>query len=131
MSYTRLKYHIVTATKCRQRLLLPDIERVVLDTIAQELEAMGGRCVIANGALDHVHILCEIPANLSVQDAVARLKSRSSRAARWQQPGFAWQSGFACFTVWEDDMNGLISYIAGQKTHHAVKETQAEWEWAA
>ena len=127
MSYTRLRYHIITATHRRRPWLTPEVERAVLETIERELEDMGGRCVIANGARDHVHVLCEIPVSVTLQDAISRLKSRSSRAAKAHCAAFRWQVGYACYTVWMDRSQVLYDYIACQKERHGLRP---EWEWA-
>lgn len=77
------QYHIVWGTKYRRKILKPyvliELKRSFYATIKKYpslwIEAM-------NSDEDHVHIQIEVPPNITVSDAVSKLKSASSRHLR-------------------------------------------------
>ncbi len=119
MSFTSLRYHIITATKNRRRLITSDIERRLFNALRREAENLGGKVFIVNGVEDHVHIVVAIPATIAVSTFVGKLKAYASRIVRKRYPGFAWQDGYAAFTVSSMEMTELINYVYHQKSHHS------------
>lgn len=77
------QYHIVWGTKGRRKILqkyvLPELKKAMWSTIKKYptlwIESM-------NTDQDHVHIQIEIPSNVTVADAVGKLKAESSRHLR-------------------------------------------------
>ena len=77
------QYHIVWGTKYRRKILKPyvllELKRSFYATIKKYpslwIEAM-------NTDEDHVHLQIEIPPNITISDAVSKLKSASSRHLR-------------------------------------------------
>tara|TARA_B110001454_G_scaffold195423_1_gene197691 strand:- start:886 stop:1305 length:420 start_codon:yes stop_codon:yes gene_type:complete len=73
------RYHLVWAPKYRFKVLHGEDRLHVCDIIRQVCAGMG--VTILHGVLsrDHVHLLVEIPPQVSVSDFVRRAKGRSSR----------------------------------------------------
>jgi len=64
---------------------------------------------------DHAHLLIQLPPTWSLSDAVQEIKTSSSR---WMGKDFAWQRGFAAFSVSASNKDAVIRYIRTQEVHH-------------
>jgi len=77
------QYHIVWGTRGRRKILeryvLPELKKSLYETCKKYptlwIEAL-------NTDQDHVHVQIEIPPNITVSDAVGKLKANSSRHLR-------------------------------------------------
>jgi len=121
MAYTRLRYHIVTATKHREPLLTPEIEDVAYPVLRDKAERLGAKISHIGGIADHIHIIAAIPPVLAVSDFVGAIKSESTKAIKRAFPhhaSFAWQVSFGAFTLNPADMSEIIQYVINQKEHH-------------
>jgi putative transposase len=76
------------------------------------------------GVEDHVHLLIFIPADIAVAKVVSQLKANASK---WMGKGFAWQRGYASFTVSASNLNSVRTYIATQPEHHKKRNFQQEY----
>ncbi len=84
---------------------------------------------IVNGPDDHVHLLTAIPPAESVAELMRVLKANSSRWVHEQFPshkGFAWQSGYAAFSVSASRETQVRGYIEKQREHHSRVSFQEE-----
>jgi hypothetical protein len=74
--------------------------------------------LILHGPADHVHLLVSVPTNESVAELLGVGKANSSRWVHEQFPaqrGFAWQAGYAAFTVSGSRAAAVKECIAGQQ----------------
>jgi REP element-mobilizing transposase RayT len=69
------------------------------------------------GIEDHVHALIELPIGIHLPKAVNLLKSNSSRFMN-QRERFAWQEGYAAFTVSKSNVAAVTKYVRNQEAHH-------------
>ena len=83
--------------------------------------------VIAGGTNNHVHLLIALPASLPLAKAVQELKGNSSRWLNQDDSSFAWQEGYAAFSVSPSNKRALISYIAEQARHHEKRSFEQEF----
>ncbi len=122
MSYTRLYYHIVTATYRRYPLITPRVEPMLYAALRAKTEAVDGRPVRIGGIADHVHMVVALPPTLSVAQFARAAKSGSCYHVRQAMgaDAFRWQSGYGAFTVSPRHMKPLLDYVACQKEHHAT-----------
>ncbi len=72
---------------------------------------------IAGGTHDHAHVLIKLPSELALAKAVRLLKSNSSRWMNTQRQ-FAWQEGYAAFSVSTSNFEAVTHYIRNQEIHH-------------
>ncbi len=121
-TYTRLLYHIVYSTKERAPLLTDQwLERMhaYLGGIVANLK---GTPIQIGGTADHVHLFIKMPPTITIAETVNKLKSNSSRWLN-EQPDygdkFAWQEGYAAFTVSDNRYDETVRYIQNQEKHHA------------
>lgn len=128
---TGLYTHIIFSTKDRAADITSEIAPRVhayLGGIARECNATA---IIINGYVDHVHLLIDSPPSLAVSDLVRTLKSNSSKWIHETWPSarsFAWQTGYAAFSVSRSIVPAVKQYIADQSEHHRRRTFQEEHE---
>ena len=91
---------------------------------------LGGKALLINGPSDHVHILALLPAKLGISEVVGKVKANSSGWVHREFPNkwsFAWQTGFAAFTVSHSQKQSVLDYIANQEQHHRKVSFQEEF----
>lgn len=77
--------------------------------------------ILINGVEDHVHILCVLSKNITIAKLVEEIKRHSSRWIKTKgerYTSFAWQKGYAGFSVSSSLQEKTKSYIANQEEHH-------------
>jgi REP element-mobilizing transposase RayT len=131
-SFGKLIYHIIYSTKLRR----PLIHKAWRDRLYAYkhgiVENIGGRLHRAGGTEDHVHLVAELKNDLSVAQAVGKIKSNSTNWVHETIPqsrDFAWQIGYAAFTVSLSELPNVIQYVDNQEEHH--RKLTFEEEFAA
>ena len=120
--FFRLLYHINWATKMREPTIEEEIEQSLYDYLRGKSLELGGMVLAIGGTHNHVHLVLSIPPTLAVSDFVRRLKGASSHWVNHKlKPGgtFAWQSGYAAFTLADSLLERIKTYVENQKLHHA------------
>jgi putative transposase len=82
------------------------------------------------GMSDHVHLAVRLSRTISIAELIEALKSSSSKWIKTQSPDqrdFAWQRGYACFSVGPSDLDALCKYIESQEEHHRARTFQDEY----
>lgn len=126
MAFWRLYYHLVWATKNREPLIQPPVEKrlfAYMITKAAELEAY---VYAVNGWYDHVHLVASIPPKHAVAEVVKHLKGASSHDlnhAGGLEGSFAWQRGYGVFSLGESQRPTAEAYVNNQKQHHTQQTT--------
>jgi REP element-mobilizing transposase RayT len=127
-THLSLQYHIVFATKDRQRLIETSWRSRLHDYIGGTIRGLDGHCHIVGGVEDHVHVLAGLRATRPLADVVREIKKCSSLWIHEELlvAGFAWQAGYAAFTVGPRDLPSVTRYIASQEEHHRVRSFREE-----
>ena len=129
-TYTSLHYHVVFSTKNRQALLVEPVRERLFAYLGGIARENGMKALEVGGASDHVHLLLSIPASLAVSKAVQFVKGGSSHWLKETFPNmvdFAWQDGYAAFTVSQSQLNDTQAYIRSQPEHHRTKTFAEEY----
>jgi putative transposase len=129
-SFTSLYYHLIFSTKNRQPLISPDLRERLWEYMGGVLHHHGCSPVIIGGTADHAHVLCVIGKEQTVAAAVRDLKTNSSRWVHETFPelaSFAWQEGYAAFTLHSGLLERARKYIAEQEAHHRQQTFQEEF----
>lgn len=74
-----------------------------------------------NGPADHIHLAVSLDPSLSLAEFVRTVKAGSSKWTHQTFPQleqFAWQDGYAAFTVSHSVMGKVVEYIKNQREHH-------------
>jgi putative transposase len=133
VSYTRLRYHIVTGTYQREPLITPSVEAVLYPALRVKAEDADGRVLQVGGIADHVHLVAALRPTRALSDFVRAVKTGSCAAVResFGAESFRWQRGYAAFTVAPHDMRRVLDYVADQKKRHATGQVWSVYERTA
>ena len=117
--------HCVFSTKGRANSI-PDPQALgrYLGGVAREKNIP---LLIAGGTNNHLHLLIALPAAMPLAKAIQELKGNSSRWLNQLGSGFAWQEGYAAFSVSPSNKRAVMEYIAEQPHHHAKRSFEQEF----
>jgi len=118
--------HVVFSTKERRKTISRDFQPRMWAYVAGICKNHGIFVHAIGGMDDHVHLLIQIPAPLSLAEAVLAIKSNSSRWAHEQGHKFAWQQGYAAFSVSSSLVPAVVRYVETQESHHRKMSFDAE-----
>ena len=80
---------------------------------------------------DHMHCLFMLSPQKSIADIIKQIKGSSSHYINQNNlidDKFAWQTGYAAYSVSESVVEKVYEYIKNQKQHHAKKTFQQEYD---
>ena len=119
--------HMVFSTKDRYAFIIDEWKAELYAVIGQIIKNHNGQPVKINGMEDHVHILMGMPKEMSLAELARTVKANSSRWVRQHHhPKFAWQEGYAVFSVSHDRIPQVKSYIENQQEHHSQNGYEEE-----
>jgi len=127
-TYLSLHYHLVFSTKNREAIIEPERRARLHDYLGGTIRGLGGFPEGVGGVADHVHLLVGLKATHGLADVMRELKKTSSTWVHEEigLRAFAWQEGYAAFTVSATSREAVRHYIAHQEEHHRVKSCRAE-----
>lgn len=126
-TFLSLQYHIVFSTKERRPLIRPEWRPRLHEYLGGTVRGLEGVALAIGGVEDHVHLLFSLRATHCLADFMRELKKASSTwSAEHHERDFAWQDGYAAFTVSPTHRDSVCSYIAGQEAHHRKKAFKEE-----
>jgi len=113
--------HIVWSTIEREKIFFDDVRLQVYEYIKNLCSESSIDFYALNVQPEHVHILVQLPAELSVSDIVKNIKGSSSKWIndnRLLKTKFSWQRGYGAFSVSSSQFNTVRNYIYKQDEHH-------------
>jgi REP element-mobilizing transposase RayT len=129
-SFASLLVHVIFSTKNRLPDLSPKLAGRLFRYMGGIVRERKSVPLIINGPADHVHLLVSLPAAESIAELLRVVKTNSSRWVHEQFPAhkrFAWQAGYAAFTVSGSRAADVRAYIAEQQEHHRRVSFQEEF----
>jgi REP element-mobilizing transposase RayT len=126
-TFTNLLTHVIFSTKDREPSIRNEIRAELFAYLGGLTRELKGKAYGINGTNDHVHLLISLPPNVSTSDALRFIKANSSGWVRekWKKT-FAWQLGYAAFSVSKSNVPQVLKYIAEQEAHHRRVPFKAE-----
>lgn len=128
-SLANVLVHLIFSTKDRRPLIRDDVREALHAYVVGILENQQSPSLCTNSVEDHMHILFVLSKNLALAKAVQEVKQSSSKWIKSQSDGykdFAWQNGYAAFSVSESQRDVVREYISHQREHHAKVSFQDE-----
>ena len=128
-SFSQILLHIVFSTKRREPWITHDVAEGLYAYMGGIIRAEGGSLYAIGGIEDHVHLYLRWKPDGRVSDLMRVTKSRSSN---WVHVTFAdlsmfaWQEGYAVFSVSKSQEEAVKRYIAGQQEHHRKEDFRSE-----
>lgn len=131
MSVVENLHHIVFRTKRSQPTLPEGSKRIMLAYLHQVSQDMGATVLRLNCYLNHVHVIVNLPGDLSVSAYTQKIKTTSSKAFHHhsQFPQFeGWARRYASFSKSKEDKDKIVNYIKNQEEHHCRRSFHEELE---
>ena len=130
-SFNKIWIHAIWATKERMPLINPSVEQKVHQYISEQLREQGCPVRTINGMADHIHCLFLLSPQKSIAEVIKQIKGSSSHFVNQNNlisEKFAWQTGYAAYSVSESIVEKVFQYIKNQKQHHQKKTFQQEFD---
>ena len=127
-TYLSLHYHIVFSTKERRSWIAESWRSRLHQYLSATINGLGGISQGVGGVADHVHLLVGLKATHRLADFMRDLKKSASIWVHDEigEKSFAWQEGYAAFTVSATTRESVQAYIANQAEHHQRKTFREE-----
>jgi REP element-mobilizing transposase RayT len=128
-TYSQLLLHVVFATKNRTPWITPGVAERLYPYIGGIIRAEKGTLYAIGGVEDHVHLYLRWRTDVAVSDLMRIVKAKSSKWIHTTFPelaAFAWQDGYAAFSVSTSQEEAVKRYIAGQAEHHKSEDFGSE-----
>lgn len=126
-TYAQNVVHVVFSTKDRRKSLDSEFRPRLWTYLAGICKKLDIFLYAVGGIDDHLHLLIQIPPVLTLAKAVATIKANSSRWAGEEGHKFAWQQGYAAFSVSASVIPDVIRYIRNQEEHHKKMDFDTEF----
>jgi REP element-mobilizing transposase RayT len=119
-TYANLNYHFVFSTKDRRPFIQSDWKDRLHEYLGGTVRGMGGMPLAIGGIEDHVHILASLKPVHCVAEFMRDLKRASSSWVHdeLERSLFAWQEGYAAFSVGYPGPHVVHRYVENQVVHH-------------
>jgi REP element-mobilizing transposase RayT len=123
-----VQHHLVFSTKKRAPWIVDAWRDRLHEYLGGTINGLGGFARQVGGVADHVHLLVGLRATHTLADVMRELKKASSQWIHREigERGFAWQEGYAAFTVSPNARDGVRDYIANQVEHHRRRTFREE-----
>ena len=129
-TYTNLLYHLVFSTKERIPLIGHELQPDLYAYLGGIIRGEGGILLEVGGMSDHVHLLTKFKPTVSISEMLRQVKANSSKwvnEEKFKLRKFAWQDGYAAFSVSESQVGAVRRYIQTQEAHHRGQSYQDEF----
>ncbi len=142
-SLSAVYIHLVFSTKERRPFLRDKGRRESLHGyLGGTSKTLDCPPIMVGGVEDHVHLLARFGRSITQAEWVKELKRVTNLWLKEQSPeyaDFAWQGGYADFSVSPSGLEGVRRYIAEQEMHHQkisfqdelralLRKHQLEWD---
>jgi REP element-mobilizing transposase RayT len=122
--------HCVFSTKDHAPVLTSQIRERLFRYLGGVAHKFRMHMYVAGGIEDHVHMLVNIPAVMTISEMMKLFKGSSSRWIHQTYPeleGFAWQQGYGAFSVSRSLRSKVVKYINNQTDHHRMVSFEDEF----
>ena len=130
MIFSAVYLHLIFSTKNQEPLISEDIREEMWGVIREIIREKKSAAECVGGTADHVHLLVSLPVDVSLDELIQSIKNGSADWVREISPemkNFAWQEGYAGFTVGAENMAKTAVYIDGQAERHSTISFQDEY----
>lgn len=128
-SLSNVVVHAAFSTSDRRPSLRDEFRGELFDYLGGALKGGGAAPLCVGGVADHVHLLFRLPRTETLANVIGGVKAASSKWIKGKGPGlgdFAWQAGYAAFSVGRSEVEVVRAYVRNQAEHHARLSFQDE-----
>tara|TARA_B100000315_G_scaffold187817_1_gene177482 strand:- start:538 stop:963 length:426 start_codon:yes stop_codon:yes gene_type:complete len=130
-TYHHIWLHFIWTTKNRERLLTKEVKAKLMLHYLEYAKESDIEIDVINGDMDHLHLLIQLKPNQNPANIANLLKGESSNWINkndFLRGKFAWQSGYAVFSVSKSQIQTVRKYIRNQEEHHRRKSFKEEYD---
>ena len=124
--YLHIIFHIKTTSPTIAKEHIPRLHAY----IGQLVKTTGCNVICVGGIADHVHALVQLTNTETVAHLLEAMKRNSSRWIKTlshEYDKFAWQGGYAVFSISQSLVDRTTEYIRRQEEHHEKKSFRDEY----
>jgi putative transposase len=128
-SLSKLYVHLIFHIKNYSTPIRDQDKKDLYAYIGSIIKDNGSIPILINGISDHLHILCIMSKNIALAKLTEEIKRHSSRWIKTidlHYKEFAWQGGYAGFSVSQSLHDNTKRYIENQEAHHKKKTFREE-----
>lgn len=130
-SYSKVWIHLIWSTLNKEKIIDKNSAIKISDFIANycKSQSIYLKTIFINP--DHVHVLLDLPTNISIEDLAKLLKGSSSHWVNKERiinPKFNWARGYGVFSVSQSSLDKVVKYIQNQEEHHRLKSFTEEYQ---
>ena len=125
-AYSAAYFHCVFSTKERQDSIPVELRPKLWAYIEGTAKNLGIVPVAVGGTSNHAHVLLRLKPNMTVAEALQKLKANSSRWMGEHGLAFEWQKGYAALSVSPSAVGVVKSYVVNQEEHHRKRTFEEE-----
>jgi REP element-mobilizing transposase RayT len=129
-SLSKVYLHVVFHIKTTSPKIKEEHMERMHSYIGQLVNNTGCKVIRVGGMPDHVHVVCTLSREMTIAHLVEELKRNSSRWIKTLDEGykcFAWQNGYAVFSVCQSVIDKTVTYVINQREHHAKVSFKDEY----
>ena len=126
-SYPNVLVHCVFSTRERRPVIPNELQPKLWRYLAGIAKNHRIALLECGGTADHVHILLVLPPDMPLSKSIQALKANSSRWLGEHGIDFAWQEGYAAFSVSTSQLSAVREYIQNQAAHHQHRNFEEEF----
>jgi REP element-mobilizing transposase RayT len=119
--------HCIFSTKGRRALIPAEWQGRLYAYLVGVADNLHFKILAAGGTSNHVHLLIQLPAALTLAEVVQKLKANSSRWLGENGVQFEWQKGYGAFSVSPSLLPTVQAYIRNQAEHHKKRSFEEEF----
>lgn len=123
---TKLLVHVVFSTKRREPRIAEAFAGSLYAYMGGVRRANDSPALAIGGVADHCHMLISMSKSIALSDLMMSVKRDSSVWAKQHDREFAWQDGYAGFSIGASQIGDVKRYIADQAEHHRTRTYEEE-----
>jgi len=130
-SFNAVFIHLVWSTIEREKIFFDSIRLEIYDYLVTLCAECGFDVYALNVQPEHIHILIQLPVEVSVLEVVKKLKGNSSKWIndnKLLKTKFSWQRGYGAFSVSSSQFTTVKNYIYKQDEHHKRVSFENEYK---
>ncbi len=128
-TFLSVRIHFIWSTKGREPSIESSWQPKLYAYINGILDNKKSKLLAIGGTNDHIHVYTSLPSTLSIAELANAVKSNSSgwiHETISHAQSFAWQSGYAAFSMSKSADKNVRAYIQNQAEHHRAKTFKEE-----
>lgn len=119
--YVQQIIHVIWSTQNQKFIIPQQIINELCGYVSTVIKSKGGKLYLGGGHDNHLHCLLSLPPTISISTMMQFIKSSSSKWIKYQKPidpQFSWENGYTAFSIQDDRVDAVYSYIKNEEKRH-------------